>query len=59
MLTILLNLGVHELETTKDKTKSKGKHCEHHGPTGAENGQDQNVERWWNHNPGLRLLTKF
>ncbi|KAL8879015.1 MAG: hypothetical protein Q9198_003292 [Flavoplaca austrocitrina] len=43
--------GVHESETTKDVLKSKVKHCEHHGEngaiirsTGAENGEDQNVE---------------
>ena len=62
---MLLNLGVHEPETTKDVLKSKVKHCEHHREngaiirsTGTENGEDQNVERSWNHNSGLRLLIK-
>lgn len=54
MLTTLLHVGAHEPDNTKEVIKSKINHCEHHGengaivkPSGAEGGDDQNIERVW------------
>lgn len=54
MLTTQLHVGAHEPDNSKEVIKSKINYCEHHGengaivkPSGAEGGEDQNIERVW------------